>query len=791
MVESTGMAAKVATTSTSGAATSVVFDPVALVAQELNLPNQGVAAVIALLNEGSTVPFIARYRKEVTGNLDEVQIRTIDERKTYLMELHERRETVIKSITDQGKMTDGLLVRLLSCTGKSELEDLYLPFKPKRRTRATLAREKGLEPLAERVLAQPMDGSDPRKEAQDYVNPDKGVADVDSAIAGARDIIAEIISEHADIRAMVRDVFAKEGDIVSEPIPDKTTEPTKYEQYYNFKEAVASIPSHRFLAIRRGEREGILRVHVTVNAEPVLQRMDTMMHVEPRSPWAEVLQQAIRDGYTRLLAPSVETDVRVDLKNRSDKDAVDVFANNLRNLLLAAPVGDKPVIGIDPGLRTGCKCVVLSATGKFLGNTTFYISRGDASGAVDKAKKELLALAQHHKPFAIAIGNGTGGRETEAWVRQVLKEANITDIVVVQVNESGASVYSASDTARDEFPDLDVTVRGAISIGRRLQDPLAELVKIDPKAIGVGQYQHDVHQPMLQRKLEEVIESCVNHVGVELNTASVLLLAQVAGIGPALAKRVVRHREDHGPFSDREALLSVTGFGPRAFQQAAGFLRVRGGKHPLDASAVHPERYGLVERMATDLGVALTSLIGDATLADKIDIRRYYGDDVGEFTLRDILAELKKPGRDPRATFEPPAFRDDVFELEHLTVGMQLEGVVTNVAAFGAFVDIGVHQDGLVHISELSNRYIKDPNEVVKVGDKLSVRVLEVDLARRRIALSAKDGASKGAAAHDASPSHKGQGAGQPHKRNNPGSPAPSSGQGNKFANNPFAKLRA
>jgi protein Tex len=719
--------------------TPPVFDPVPQLAQELNLPAPRVAAVVNLLAEGNTVPFIARYRKEATGGMDEVQIRTIEERRAYLLEMEERRQAILASIDEQGKMTDELRAKILACATKAELEDLYLPYKPKRRTRATTAREKGLTPLAERILAQPAAGN-PAAEAQAFVDAEKGVADAAAALQGARDIVAEIAAETAEIRAYVRQVFADEGVVVSEAVAEKTKEPTKFEQYYDFREAVKTIPAHRFLAIRRGEGEGVLRARVEVDAESIIPRLLRMMAVVPASPFAGELSEAVADGYRRLLAPSVENDVRVDLKLRSDRGAVEVFAENVRNLLLAAPLGTRGVIGVDPGLRTGCKCAAVDATGKFLDHMTFYMTKGDR--AIEQGRKELLAFVARHRPVCIAVGNGTGGRETEAFVRQTLRDGGLAELFVVLVSESGASVYSASDIARDEFPDLDLTIRGAISIARRLQDPLAELVKIEPKAIGVGQYQHDVHQPLLVKKLGEVVESCVNHVGVELNTASAPLLSYVAGIGKSVAKKIVAHREQHGAFQTRQELLEVSGVGPKAFQQAAGFLRIRAGQQVLDRSAVHPERYDLVMRIAADLGVTIQELIGDSSLIGRIDIARYVGDGVGEPTLRDIVEELKKPGRDPREEFEPPRFREDVNTLEDLKPAMQLEGVVTNVTDFGAFVDVGVHQDGLVHISQLSDKFVKDPREVVKVGDKIKVRVIEVDLARRRIALSARSDAA-------------------------------------------------
>ncbi len=711
------------------------LDPVPIIARETGLPERGVRAVVTLFGEGNTVPFIARYRKEATQGLDEVQIRAIEERHRYLGELSERRAAILASIEEQGKLTPELRERILAATTKAAIEDLYLPFKPKRRTRGTIAREKGLEPLAGIILNQLTD-KDPFEEAVHFVDTadsQRGVESVEDALQGAKDIVAEIMSEDAEIRAMVRDEFATGGILEAKVVSGKDAEPTKFEPYYDYREPVASVPSHRYLAIRRGEREGVLRVHVVVKHEPLIGRIQQRMNLERRSPSAGLLSEAIEDGLRRLLAPAVENDIRAELKGRSDGSAVGVFAENLRNLLLAAPLGERRVLGIDPGFRTGCKCAVVDATGRLVAHRTIYPTQ-----RAEEAAKHLLELLREHDPFAIAIGNGTGGRETEAFARATLRDAGIEGVVVVQVNEAGASVYSASDIARDEFPELDVTVRGAISIGRRLQDPLAELVKIDPKSIGVGQYQHDVHQPLLKRKLDEVVESCVNHVGVELATASVPLLSRVAGIGPKVAKNIVRHREESGGFRSRADLLAVSGLGPKAFEQAGGFLRLRSGEHPLDASAVHPERYDLVSRMAEDRNVSLRDLIGNEQLVGSIKVDAYVDESVGEPTLRDILDELRKPGRDPRETFEPPQFREDVTSLEDVEPGMVLEGIVTNVTDFGAFVDVGVHQDGLVHVSQLSDQFVKSPADVVKAGDRLRVRVLEVDVARSRISLSAR-----------------------------------------------------
>lgn len=704
-------------------------------AEELKIAPRQILAVAKLLFEGSTIPFIARYRKEVTGNLDEVQIGKIQERLDYYKDLEERRTTILNSIEEQGKLTDELKSKILACTTKNTLEDLYLPYKPKRRTRAMIAREKGLESLAALILQQPAAGS-PDDAAKAFINAEKKVESADEALSGARDIVAELISENADIRALARQSFSANGFIVSEAVKEATQSPTKFEQYYEFKEKAADIPSHRYLAIRRGENEGVLKRSFVVEADPIMKRIGEIMKLNERSPYAAHLRAAIEDSYKRLISPGVETDVSVELKMKADRAAVEIFAKNLRNLLLAAPLGGRAVIAVDPGIRTGCKVAALDGTGKFLGNTTLYLSQGDRGEM--EARIDLVKLVAKVQPAAIAVGNGTAGRETEGFIRDTLKKANIKNVMVIQVNESGASIYSASEVARDEFPDLDLTVRGAISIGRRLQDPLAELVKLDPKSIGVGQYQHDVHQPLLAQKLEDVVVSCVNHVGVELNTASAFLLARVSGIGNSLAKKIVAHRDKAGAFTSRAGLLKVPSLGPKAFEQAAGFLRLRSGDHPLDASAVHPERYELVEKMAKDLGVGLKDLVGNKEMVDKIDLRSYVSAEVGEPTLKDILAELKKPGRDPRETFEAPCFRDDVNTMEDLKPGMELMGIVTNVTAFGAFVDIGVHQDGLVHVSALSDRYITDPAEVVQTGDRVKVWVIDIDIPRKRIALSAK-----------------------------------------------------
>ena len=709
-------------------------DRTALIAAELSLKARSVGAVLALIAEGATVPFIARYRKEATGGLDEVQIRAVRDRGQYLQKLDERRATVLAEIERQGKLDDALRRKIMETTSKGELEDLYAPFKPKRRTRAVIAKERGLEPLAQLIWRQPMDGS-ATAEARRFVSKDKGVPTADAALAGARDILAERVADHARARRDVRETLSKHGELAVTK-PKGQPERTKFDDYAKYREALRRVAPHRYLAIRRGESEGVLKVKVTLaDAERLLQRLQRATRLDRRSPFVGQLLEAIEDAYKRLLLPRAASEVRRELDEVAEASAVDVFAKNLRQLLLAAPFGGKPVVGIDPGQRTGCKCAKVSATGKLVAHDTIYLVHGDKK--IADAKPLLLSLSEG--VHAIAVGNGTHGRETERFARETLRDAGVDDVAVVSVSEAGASVYSASDVAREELPDVDVSVRGAVSIARRLQDPLAELVKIDPKSIGVGQYQHDVQQQQLMRKLDEVIEDCVNAVGVELNTASASLLSHVAGLGPKLAKRVVAHRNKSGRFRARRELMKVSGLGAKTYEQAAGFLRIAGARHPLDASAVHPERYPLVERIAKDLSVALGDLVGNDEAVARIDRERYVSD-AGGYTLDDIIAELKKPGRDPRASFEPPKFRDDVRTMDDLREGMRLEGVVTNVTDFGAFVDVGVKQDGLVHISKLANRFVKHPSDVVAVGDRLSVRVESVDLQRKRISLSARDG---------------------------------------------------
>ncbi|NCC52248.1 MAG: RNA-binding transcriptional accessory protein [Spartobacteria bacterium] len=762
--------------------TKTVFDPVPSVVEALALPARQVAAVVGLFDEGNTVPFIARYRKEAHGNLDEVQIGQIQEKTAYFRTLQERRETILESIRAQEKLTPELEQKILACTSKTALEDLYLPYKPKRRTRATIAREKGLAPLADFILAQDAPEA-PEVAAAAYIDPEKGVATIEEALAGARDIVAEQVAENAEVRSLVRQVFAEKGLIHAEKANPDDPAPTKFEQYYDFSEKLSDMPSHRFLAIRRGETEGVLRKNLDVDPRPIIDRIRALVGLRDRGAWGKEYGLAVEDAFKRMLKISMELDVFVEAKVKADRAAVDVFAKNLRNLLLAAPFGGKPVIGIDPGLRTGCKCVAIDATGKYLDTVTIYPSQGP--GARKESAMKLGAFINTYKPDAVAVGNGTAGRETEAFVKEVLTLMK-RQTPVVSVSEAGASVYSASEVAREEFPDLDLTIRGAISIARRLQDPLSELVKVDPKSIGVGQYQHDVYPALLQDKLEEVVVSCVNHVGVELNTASAFLLARVAGIGKDLGRRIIEHRNGQGSFKSRKDLLKVSGLGPKTFEQAAGFLRIREGAHPLDASAVHPERYALVQRMADDLGVDLATLVGNPALVKRLDMQRYVSDDVGLPTLQDIVAELQKPGRDPREQFEQVGFRDDVREISDLKPGMELNGIVTNVTAFGAFVDVGVHQDGLAHISQLSNTFIRDPSEVVQAGDRLKVWVVEVDAPRKRISLTAvKEKLEEAMAQAAQGPGAKRPQGARPPKQKPSGPPKGRSG----FQNNAFANL--
>lgn len=712
---------------------------VARVAAELALSPRQVERTLALFDEGNTLPFIARYRKEATGALDEVQLRDVRERAVYLRELEERRAAILKSIEEQGKLDDALRRQIASADTKQALEDLYLPFKPRRRTRAMIARERGLAPLAERLWSGALDDVAALAEAGAFVSGEHDVPDAAAALQGARDILAEQLAEDATVRGWVRDMTRAQGIVRSTVLPGKASDASRFKDYFDYREPLGSVPSHRMLAIRRGEAEEALTWRIEAPADAIVARL-TREALDGRRA-AHQLALVAADAYKRLLAQAIEVELRLELKSRADDEAITIFGRNLEQLLLASPAGERRVIGLDPGFRTGVKVAVVTATGALVHTDTLYLHQEDRfAGAI-------RAMVARFAPELIAIGNGTASRETETLTRAALRELDPPRPQVVVVNEAGASVYSASDLARTEFPDLDVSLRGAVSIARRLQDPLAELVKIDPKSIGVGQYQHDVNQPRLKSRLDEVVASCVNRVGVEVNTASAALLAYVSGIGPTLAQSIVTLRDQRGGLRSRAELREVPRLGARAFEQAAGFLRVRGGTHPLDASAVHPERYALVERIAADLGVAVSALVGNEALLASIDLDRYVGGDVGLPTLRDIVEELRKPGRDPRQAFEPPAFRDDIQKPEDLVAGMVLEGIVTNIVAFGCFVDIGVHQDGLVHVSQLADRYVKDPNDVVKVGQRVQVTVQSVDLQRGRIALTMRKERRGGVAA--------------------------------------------
>lgn len=702
------------------------------IAGELKVQPRQVLATAKLFAEGATVPFIARYRKEATGSLDEVAVTTIRERMLSLAEFDSRREAIVKSLTERNLLTDELKAAIAAADTVTRLEDIYQPYRPKRRTRAMIAKEQGLEPLADILFTQ-QSTADPQAEAAKFVSTEKGVADVTAALAGARDIIAERVNDDAKAREKLRQLYWSEGMVRSKVMSDKQEAGAKFKDYFGWNEPVGKIPSHRMLAIRRGETEGFLMLRITPPEESVLPLLEPLF-VTGKGPAAEQVRLAVQDSYKRLLGSAIEVELRMETKKKADLEAIKVFADNLRELLLASPLGSKNMLAIDPGFRTGCKVACLDRQGKLLHHDVIYPTASSA-GEIREAASAVLAMVKQYQIEAIAIGNGTASRETETFVKALKLPSTIP---VVMVNESGASIYSASEVAREEFPNHDVTVRGAVSIGRRLMDPLAELVKLDPKSIGVGQYQHDVEQGALKRSLDDVVMSCVNGVGVELNTASKQLLAYVSGLGPALAANIVAYRNENGPFKSRAELKKVPRLGEKAFEQAAGFLRIREGAHPLDASAVHPESYALVDQMAKDLNCSVADLVRDAALRQKIQLPKYVTETVGLPTLNDILGELAKPGRDPRQKFEVFAFQAGVEKMEDLKPGMKLPGIVTNVTAFGAFVDIGVHQDGLVHVSQLSDRFIKDPAEIVKVSQKVTVTVTEVDLPRKRIALSMK-----------------------------------------------------
>lgn len=704
-----------------------------IIARELNLQPWQVFNTIKLMEGGATIPFMARYRKEMTGSLDEVQLAAIRDRHQQLIELEKRRAFILESIAAQEKLSPELEKQILEADNLTVLEDLYLPYKTKRKTRAAMAREKGLEPLAGMLMAQ--EAIDPRKKAEAFVDPEKAVNDIDEALAGARDIIAEWVNESLPARERIRNLFVKEAIITSKPVKGRELEGIHYQNYYDSTENILKAPSHRILAMLRGEEEGFLKLGVGPEEEKAVAQLNRIF-VKNTNEAAHQVEIAVKDAYKRLLQPSMETEVRQLAKQKADDEAIKVFVSNLRQLLLAAPLGQKTVLAIDPGFRSGCKVVCLDRQGRLLHNETIYPHppQNEVGNAVSKIRNLVSAFGIE----AIAIGNGTAGRETENFIRKIPFDRKLISIMV---NESGASVYSASAVAREEFPDYDVTVRGAVSIGRRLMDPLAELVKIDPKSIGVGQYQHDVNQNALQQSLEDTVLSCVNQVGVELNTASKQLLSHVSGVGPVLAGNIVEYRDQNGAFKSRAQLLKVKRFGEKAYEQAAGFLRIRDAANPLDRSAVHPESYHIVKRMATNLSCTVEELIEKDELRQKLNPKDYITETAGLPTITDILQELAKPGRDPREKFDLFEFDNSINSIEDLKPGMILNGIVTNITAFGAFVDIGVHQDGLVHVSQMANRFVRDPNQVVKLTMKVRVKVLEVDVPRKRITLSMKEAA--------------------------------------------------
>jgi len=713
--------------------------------KEFNLQDFQVKNTLELFDEGATVPFIARYRKERTGELDEIQIRDLGHRYTYYKELEERRETILESIRSQEKLTPELEKKINETLSKTELEDLYLPYKPKRTTRATKAKDAGLEPLADWLFVLTDSQCDINAKALEFINTEKGVDTSDKAIQGAKDILAERLSDDADIRKWMRELSVDSGLIISVVKKEFEKEKTKFEMYYDFKEKVSTLPSHRILAMLRGEREKVLRLSLEIPNETAIHYLNGQLIKNPESAAVPLLKETAADSFERLLLPATETEIRKEMRERADEEAIKVFGDNLEALLLSAPAGRKSVIGVDPGFRTGCKIAVVDDTGKFIENITIYPH--EPQKEKEKSRAVLLALIQRHNTRLIAIGNGTASRETDEFVRSAIKDvpAELRPLSVV-VSEAGASVYSASDVAIKEFPDLDLTVRGAVSIARRLQDPLSELVKIDPKSIGVGQYQHDVSQTQLKDSLDEVVESSVNRVGVDVNLASEELLKYVSGLNRLVAAKIVDYRNKSGAFKSRKDLLKVSGLGEKKFQLAAGFLRIPGSKNPLDNSAVHPERYELVEKMASHLKTTINELIGNTVLLHSINKKEFITDEAGLPTINDIVQELEKPGRDPRAEFRYARFNEEVTEISHLKEGMILEGTVTNVTNFGAFVDIGVHQDGLVHISELSNTYVSDPKAVVKVGQVVKTRVVKVDAHLKRISLSMKLEGEPGAA---------------------------------------------
>jgi len=701
------------------------------ISAELTLQSWQVDNVISLIDGGATIPFLARYRKEMTGSLDEVVIATIRDRVVQLRELNKRREAILVSIREQGLLTTDLEQKILNAGVMSELEDLYLPFKPKRKTKATVAKAKGLEPLARYILNQ--QPGDITSKAKSFISAEKEVANIDEALSGARDIIAEWVNENDIARARIRQLFEREATITSKVAKGKSEEGQKYETWFDFSEPLAKAPSHRVLAMLRGNEEGFLKIKVEPEAERALTHLERIF-IKGNNAASDQVQLALEDSYKRLLQPSMETEALQAAKERADTEAIRVFAENMRQLLLSPPMGEKNVLALDPGFRTGCKVVCLDRQGNLLHNETIYPH--PPQNEIKQSIAKIINLVKAYKIDAIAIGNGTAGRETEYFIRKIPFDR---DIIAVMVNESGASVYSASAVAREEFPDYDITVRGAVSIGRRLMDPLAELVKIDPKSIGVGQYQHDVNQGLLKKSLEDTVISCVNAVGVEVNMASKELLTHVSGLGPILAKNIIEYRTKNGKFNTRKELMKVARFGDKAFEQAAGFLRIRDAANPLDCSAVHPESYHVVEKMAKQLKCTINDLMTSEELRKKLRLEEFVTDTIGLPTLTDIMQELAKPGRDPRKKFDIFEFDKNVMKIDDVIPGMILPGIVTNITAFGAFVDIGVHQDGLIHISQMTERFIKDPNEVVQLNQKVTVRVLEVDKVRKRIQLSMKN----------------------------------------------------
>ncbi len=705
------------------------------IAEEQNINNNQVQAIASLLSEGATIPFISRYRKEATGSLDEVAVMAVRDRLNQLMELEERKKAILKSLEKHGHLTDELREKVLAAESMTVLEDLYLPYKPKRRTRAIIAKEKGLEPLALIIFEQK--GANPVKEAESFIDAEKGVESVEDALAGARDIIAEIINEDDKARAILRNLFFTKAVIKSRVASDMEEKGAKFRDYFDWEEPVAGVPSHRMLAMRRGESEDFLNLDILPEEDEATAILENLF-VNGEGDDSAQVKIAIKDCYKRLLSRSMETETRLHAKERADTEAIKVFVDNLRQLLLAPPLGAKSVMGIDPGFRTGCKLVCLDPQGKLLHYDTVYPHMSEKKALAETGK--IKSLCEEFDIEVIAVGNGTAGRETEAFVKAVPFSKPVQ---IIMVNESGASIYSASEAAREEFPDHDLTVRGTVSIGRRLMDPLAELVKIDPKSIGVGQYQHDVNQKALKQALDDVVMSCVNGIGVDLNRAGTQLLTYVSGLNTGIAKNIVAYREDNGPFMSRQQLTEVPRLGPKAFEQSAGFLRIIDGENPLDASAVHPESYYIVDAIAKDLEATVVDILKKPDVRDQIDISKYVTDSVGIPTLNDILDELAKPGRDPREKFEAFTFADGIEKIEDLRPGMKIPGIVTNITAFGAFVDIGVHQDGLVHVSRMADRFVKNPADIVKVQQKVTVTVLEVDLARKRISLSMQSQAEK------------------------------------------------